>query len=401
MSDEAGETFAGPSRWGFRLLCAGGAACAFSLPLGRALMAAALVAAGVEAVRARRRPSLPPVAWFALAFVVVAIVVTLLGPNAAIGGGKLHKLAWFSVLLPAAWELRTGRDLRTALAWFAAGSGVLALTVLLGNTTGAALATRAAVAAGQSADFLWELTDRGGMTDGQMLMLGILASLCFVTTRGCPRRGAWWFLLAIQVAALILNFKRGSWICTVAVVGLFLALRMRLRVVAALALAVVCMVALPPVWSRLSGLRAELTTAHGGRLVMWTQVAPELHRRYPWGVGFRGLTSLMMQDAARARGVTVEPERNHLHSNLVQVWVATGWLGLAVYLAWMARVLWDGMRGVLRRRGGPEAGIAIVALLMFVALLLNGLVEYNLADAELVLVYGVLMGALAASARRI
>jgi hypothetical protein len=389
----------GPT-WAFRLLCAGFGACTFSLPLGRLLLAGAFAAGVVEAIRTRRRPQIPIVAWLALAFVAVACVVTLTGPNASIGGPKLGKLAWFGVMLPAAWNLATHRNRRTALGWFAVGSSVLALQVVVGNTTRALLATRAAAAAGNTADFLWELTDRGGMTDGQMLMLGLLATLGFLFAQDQRRRGCWWGLLALQIAGLILNFKRGSWICAVAMTGLLLALRMRWRVVLAVGLAVACTAALPPVWNRLSGLRAELTTGHGGRLVMWTQIAPELHRRQPWGVGFRALTSAMMQDAARARGVTVEAGRNHLHANLIQVWVAVGWLGLALYLAWMTWALRDGIRGVRLTWGSPDAEAALIPLLMFGALLLNGLVEYNFADAELVLVYGVLMGAMAAASQR-
>ncbi len=384
------------SRWTLRWLCAGFGACAFSLPLGRLFAFAALVTALTTAVRTRRRPPVPAVAWFALAFVALAVVVTVWGPNPAVGVGKLDKLAWFCVLLPAAWVLRDGDAARAALRAFAFGAGVLSLMVVFGNTTAAWMAVRAAAAAGQSADFVWELTDRGGMTDGQMLMVGILVCVGFIASPGDSRRRAWWALLALQTVALILNFKRGSWFCTLGIVAVFLAWRARLRVLLALGVAVLVVTALPPVWSRLATLRTELTTRSGGRLAMWTQVAPELHARHPMGIGFRALTSDMMQDAARARGVYVEPGRNHLHSNPVQVWVETGWLGLALYLSWMAWALRDGVRGAWMARGGPDAGVAVIWVSMLAALLLNGLIEYNVADGELVLAYGVAMGAMAA-----
>jgi O-antigen ligase len=97
----------------------------------------------------------------------------------------------------------------------------------------------------------------------------------------------------------------------------------------------------------------------------------------------------------------VESQRDHLHSNPVQILVATGCVGLALYLAWMAAAVSDGVRfcRAAAREGGTDQMVAAALLLMLAALLLNGIVEYNFGDGELVLFYGFLMGALAAGRR--
>jgi O-antigen ligase len=90
----------------------------------------------------------------------------------------------------------------------------------------------------------------------------------------------------------------------------------------------------------------------------------------------------------------VEPDRDHLHSNPVQVLSATGFPGLAIYLLWMLVMV---IRAVATawtvRRRDRRKGVLMVALaLMIISVLLNGLVEYNFGDTELLIVLGSLMG---------
>jgi O-antigen ligase len=150
---------------------------------------------------------------------------------------------------------------------------------------------------------------------------------------------------------------------------------------------------LPPVWGRFSTLRQEFDTSRGGRIVMWTRIAPPLVKAHPFGIGYRALTEELMLEVAAKEGIHVEGGRNHLHSNPVQVLVALGWLGLAVYLVWMAGGIVSATRLIRALpRGSPERSMALALLLMLGGLFLNGLVEYNLSDGELVIFYGVILG---------
>jgi hypothetical protein len=98
----------------------------------------------------------------------------------------------------------------------------------------------------------------------------------------------------------------------------------------------------------------------------------------------------------------VERDRDHLHSNPVQVLVATGWLGLAVYLAWMTHAVVSSIRFTRLSRDGPpaERSAALILLLSLLGLLANGLVEYNLGDGEILIVYGFLLGCTSAGLAR-
>jgi hypothetical protein len=339
--------------------------------------------------RHRRPPVIPLSGWLGFGFVMVAVVVTMRGVHPELGVPKLRKLLWFAGL-PVAATLVTNADrMRTVLGAYAWGVGVLAAQVCVRNPLRAAAALRD----GMGGAFFPALVHHGSMTNGQRLMLGMLAALAFLFARREQRRRAWaWCgLIALQAAALVVNFKRGSWICALVVVTAFVAARRGWRRVwLPLAVVVALLALLPPVRARLGELRAELGAEKGGRLVMWTRVAPALVREYPGGVGYRSLTNRMMREI----DPRIEPDRDHLHSNPLQVLVATGWLGLALYLAWMFRGLWDAGRLVRYSRApGKAADVFAVALLfMLCGLMLNGLVEYNVGDGELVLAYGLLLG---------
>ena len=123
---------------------------------------------------------------------------------------------------------------------------------------------------------------------------------------------------------------------------------------------------------------------------MWFKVAPRLIHERPFGIGYGALTNRIMRYADRH----VEPNRNHLHSNIAQVLVETGWIGFALYAAWMLASLRDHIRWLARARGEskPAQTVAFAFLLLFGGLLLNGLVEYNFGDTQLMMLYAIVMG---------
>ncbi len=370
-------------------LCTG-----FSLTLGRLMTALLLLGCAAACLRGHLRCRVPAVCWVALVFVLWAAFVTATGPNPEAGVGRLSKLLWYSLIMLTAMVIRGRGDIGRALAWYAAGTGIGALVLCTESLGGAWLACREALQAGETASFLEGVIHRGGMTVGQILMLGVVISVSALCRPGAERRIRWrWVaLLALQTAALVVNFKRGSWGATLLAVGLLLLLRGRLRVLAVAVVAACSLLLLPGVQVRLGALRHELQLAHGGRLVMWTQIAPELRSRYPRGVGFRSLTSAMMEDAAAARGVYIEPGRNHLHSNPLQILVATGRPGVVLYLLWGGLALWYCLRA-RRTAAGPEGKQQAECLLaLLIALWANGLIEYNFADAQIVLSYSLIMG---------
>lgn len=423
----------------YAALLAAAFAAGFSLPLARAALVAAFVLTARDAALGRRRWHLPATckAWLVhllVAFVTTACVAatntdTLIVPGK--GLGKLTKLLWFLAIpvVPTLVDSRA-RFLQVATA-FTLGTGIDAARVLLLNTVGAwvqvtlpfsgdpapTIAGRRLQAATDAlglTDGLRDWTVRhwrartyndalaklGGMAMAQRLMTGFVAALALAlhARRAAPgHRARWRVALALWLAAgLVVALKRGPWVSTALVATPLLAAGWGLRrVVPALLVAVALVLALPAARARIADLPSELTFNKGGRALMWRHIVPGLRKDHPWGVGFRGLTNDKMRRYTRR----VELFQNHVHSNPLQILVELGWQGLAAYLVWMFLGLRQGVRlvaGAPRapdgRRDRAEALLRAVPLAMLAALFLNGFVEYNFADGELVILYGLAMG---------
>ncbi len=371
----------------FNCLAVSAFTMAFSLPVARALLAVSLILYGIDCYKNRRLPQINGTMLLAVAFFVIAVVSTLHGVDPAGTWSKLRKLLWYLGIFVYASLVTTPWRLTAIMYAFSAGTGVLALWSLIVNPIIAYKATAAGV------PFVQALMDAGSMTDAQRLLAGVLVTLAVLLV--CKKEGRpsaiWIIVLLLQGAALLLTFKRGSWICLIAVLGALLALKTNWRYVVGLAAAVLLIALLPPVRGRLMDLGSEFDVGKGGRMTMWFKVAPALHAQHPWlGIGWRAMTNEMMVEIAE----NVERNRNHLHSNIAEIIVETGWIGFAIYVAWMAKALWDSAAfHIAVRRKTPEEAINSLALLaVLCALLLNGLVEFNFADGEIVLIYCLAMG---------
>jgi len=234
-----------------------------------------------------------------------------------------------------------------------------------------------------------------------MLMLGVVGStFLMVAMIREGRRVPWcfWSILVAQGAGLLINFKRGSWFCAILLAGAIILMQLRWRAWLMALVVLSGFFLLPPVQSRMGALSREFNSEGGGRMTMWFKITPKLIREQPQGIGYGCLTNDRMRQAFRR----VEPNRNHLHANWAQVLVETGWVGLALYLAWMVRSLRDGVVRARITRGTKDEDrvTAMVVVLLLTGLILNGLVEYNFGDTEMMFIYAVVMG-LAATGGRI
>lgn len=112
----------------------------------------------------------------------------------------------------------------------------------------------------------------------------------------------------------------------------------------------------------------------------------------------RARKDLARWEAAGLTGVHLEMDRNHVHSTPLQAFVDFGWAGLAAWALWMALALRATGALALRSRrpaadpAAPETLCFAAPFAMLLALVLYGLVEYNLADAAVVLLFGLSMG---------
>lgn len=369
----------------------------FTMPGARAMLAISLILLIIQKVRAREKITLPLTFWLGLGFFTLTAAVTVWGIHPELGVSKLRKFIWYMGLPLAAILATSPTRIIRLLGAYSLGVAVLAVRILIQNP----LRAREVLASGRCPTFTLSLIDVGSMTNGQRLMLAIIVSLGFLLAgyRLSRRRWLWAPALALQTAALAINFKRGAWLCMLVLVGLMGASKLKWRWLATMLAACVALLALPPMRTRMADIATEFSADKGGRWLMWHKIAPELIRRYPWGLGYRSLTNEMM----RKIDPRVEPHRDHLHSNFLQVLVESGWAGLAIGMLWMGSGLADGWRywRAARDRSPPDTMPSLMLLLMLAGLLLHGVVEYNLGDAELVLVYGLIMGSLAAGRHRL
>ena len=317
-------------------------------------------------------------------------------------------LAWIQLSLPSDVDLAAGTA-APAAEWLHRAAKALGKLDDL---------RRWVLSCGQPQTFQGALIKVGTMQTAQRLMVAVPAALCLLLeafrepSRG--RRLGAALLLLLCAAGLVLTYKRGPFLACAAVSFAILLSRLsvwRAILVAALLAAAFGGVAaaVPPVRERFAQLPEELAVRKGGRTAMWKVIVPELHREHPWGVGFRALTWKKIHygmpdlDAARDRRVRqvnrrIELNQNHMHSVPMQSFVDFGYAGLLAWLFWMML----GFRATSRlarlsRRPAPGSSLPETAcfaapLAMFAALFLYGLVEYNLADSEVVLLYALAMG---------
>jgi len=377
-------------QWSYRCFLGAVFAITFSIALGETLLVAGFILFVLFLFRERGFPVFPRVGWIALVFVIIAIFTALFGVNPPRGIHRLSRLFWLVALPMSATLIRSRERLTEVFRAFALGCGVLVFEVCVQKPIQALLEVRAGETEGL--DFLTALIDKGSMTDGQMLMMGVLvtAGLISISRASHGHAVGWWLLLVVQTVAVVVNFKRGSWICAGVFATVFVAARRSWKSIIPVAGLILLVVALPVVRYRLSSLTDELSVRSGGRMTMWVKIAPGLIRDHPWGVGYGSLTNEMMRKYAPE----VEPDRGHLHSNVLQVLVETGWAGFVVYMVWMIHAVVDGARSLKysRHKVLKDEILSVTVLLTLLALLSNGLVEYNFGDTELLIVYAVLMG---------
>lgn len=418
-----------------------------SMPLARAFLVLALVLVAQESLQGRLRWRLTPTAWAWIAYIGVAVVVTacvaatlpegaLIAP--AKGLRKIDKLLWYAGALVLPLVISTADQFRKVLLSFVLGCAVYSVAILVLHPIGAWIIAHFSQKPKtvpwnppEGSFYHWFLTTieslglrealeqecrksaaRGsynkalafmsGMGAGQRLMAGSLTALAVAflgneEKKGLGRLSRWassrWVLFLVM-AGLLITLKRGSLLVFLAIGGVVLLRKIGWKrgLVAVAAVALLAL-ALPASRTRLSQLPNEFSLEKGGRVLMWTNLAPAIHKQYPWGVGFRGLTYHALSQATE-EGRYLELNQNHLHNNFAQVLVELGWTGIAVYLGWMALAFSAAIRQARKgmEKGGLKTLVLAAPLMVLAGLFLNGFVEYNLADGEVALIYGLMMG---------
>lgn len=201
-----------------------------------------------------------------------------------------------------------------------------------------------------------------------------------------------WLVGTLLFAALVLNLKRGPWLGSLVVLCIIGLLLSRKIILTTIAFSMVFFAALTPVRNRLFALVNDFVI-FGGRKSMWT-LGMELVERFPLGLGPDNASYMRTLDP------TLPLLHRHMHNNLLNVAVETGFIGLTVYIWWMFAaislgfLIWRKLRSSVFTLQ-KEAGV--LALTIGTALLgwqVSGFVEYNFGDGEVRLIAFLFMGLL-------
>lgn len=235
----------------------------------------------------------------------------------------------------------------------------------------------------------------GSMRDPQFYMAGVCFAAGLILTRGWSLRyPPTWAALLFSIAGLVIHFKRGTWAATIAALAVMSLASRRWRPLGATALLLVALLMIPSVRERVGQLEREFRPESGGRLLLWTEIGPELIRDHPLGVGWKAVK----HEDFVAVSDRVEPKLNHLHNNILQITLELGWAGLAVWVYWMGSILvvcWMAHRRNLVS-DPVVSGVALGTLGAFSGLMANGLVEYNFGASEIFMLMMFVMGVAAA-----
>ena len=190
-----------------------------------------------------------------------------------------------------------------------------------------------------------------------------------------------WPAAALLFAALMLNLKRGPWLAVfveLVIMGVVLSRRLLTYGVLFFCGLLVC---LAPARARLASFEEHFSIS-GGRKYMW-ELGSELAQRFPLGLGPNNAAFMRQLDP------TLPELHRHMHNNLLNVAVETGWIGLAIYIWWMWVAITVGFSAWRKTRNSRDRMVrqfGLVALCLTTALLgwqIAGTVEYNFGDGEI------------------
>ena len=228
------------------------------------------------------------------------------------------------------------------------------------------------------------LVARVGRVRTRAILVVALVVVVFALLHTVTRSAILGTLIGV-LAMLLVARARGGWVAASVVVALALLFAFGSHV-------------LPTnVWNRISPERLADDTNAIARLEMWG-AGLRLAADHPW----TGVGDVSLGEATRPYYVA-EPTRlhGHLHSNLVQVLVIWGVPGLLLFLWWsgsqfraaFARWIED------REQDRWAAGWSLGAIGAFVAFFVAGLTEWYFGDAEVLLMWMLILGIGAAPRR--
>lgn len=241
------------------------------------------------------------------------------------------------------------------------------------------------------------------MTFSGLLMLVLVALSAYVMCAGLGK-AVWVLPLGlVLIVSLALSLTRSAWLGAIAGLITVLALA-RPRALGGLIMVVLVMLLISPgkIQDRLrTGLDPADANTRNRIELLGTSL--RLIKDNPWfGVGPKNVS----REALRYRGTDEFPDwlYQHMHSNFLQIAAERGLPGLALWLWFIGRLIWDAWRvrraalqGAAPGSHRPEPNeplfASTAALGCTAALLVAGFFEYNFGDSEVLTLFLFVMSA--------
>ena len=207
--------------------------------------------------------------------------------------------------------------------------------------------------------------------------------------------------LVVAIPAMLLSFSRGGYLAMAAVaVGLALSHRRRWLLLGAGSLAGAVIVALPPIFHRISlefqNVNGTTFFGRAGRIELWKDTLLMLREHIVFGAGLSGFA-----ERIAPFWNPTHPERFiDPHNILLNFWVETGLLGVIAFTWIMVsgfRLTWGGWRSA----EGSWRPIELGVFLALIAVVVHGLVDVPYFKNDLSLEFWALVGVALAGARQV
>lgn len=229
-------------------------------------------------------------------------------------------------------------------------------------------------------------------------LIAMAASLLLHEEDRNVRIGSAVFLI-FAIPAMLLSFSRGGYLGLAAVaIGLALSHRRRWLVLAAMLLGGAVLVALPPIFHRITlefqNVNGTTLFGRAGRLELWRDTLLMLREHIILGAGLSGFADRI----APFWNATHTERFIDPHNILLNFWVETGLLGVFAF-AWIMvagfRLTWHGWHS----SEGSWRPIELGVFLALIAIVVHGLVDVPYFKNDLSLEFWALIGVALAGAR--
>jgi putative inorganic carbon (hco3(-)) transporter len=368
----------------------------FSIAASQILLALAFAALLASGDRVR----LPRIKWALAAFIVGTLVSWVFSGEMGAGLPQIRK---FYVFLQLVVTFSTLRD-TASLRWLFLGWGALGAVISIDGLAQFATKLRAAAQSGSDPYTYYVAARITGFTShwntygGELMLVFLMLCAYLLFAQRVRWHLLWWACVALVGVAILLTWTRGVWIAA-AVAALYL-LWMRkkwLVLLVPLAAALAFIVSPAAVKSRFVSIyKPKAVDSNEFRIVTWRTGLSMIEKHPLLGLGPQGVNRHFYDYVpADIRRPLPDGWYGHLHNVYLHYAAERGIPTMLALVLLLLQCIYDFWRGVRRLPPGRSDLRFLLhgAIAVVIAAMVEGVVELNLGDSEVLAMFLVVIGA--------